>query len=97
MSSRLYVVPDDHSFDADEWSGAATFILPIKGVFGQMLCGTDGTIGDPTTFSAERALEIVVECEKIDPKHLYPRDKKDLAKVRRWAEQGKDLFAVWKH
>ncbi len=65
---------------------------PVKGVFGRMLCDTDGSIGDPTEFDAERALEIIAECER-----LAIDDQNDLEKVRRWAEQGKALFAVWQH
>ncbi len=90
MSSRLYVVPVEHAHDFDTWRGAATFILPVKGVFGRVLCDTDGTIGDPTVFSAEVALEILSKCE---PK--WPGDARDLDKVRRWASAGKQMLATW--
>lgn len=92
MSSRLYVVPADHSHEFDTWSGAATFIMPIKSVFGRMLCDTDGTIGYPTFFSSARALEILRECEPH-----WPGDARDLDKVRRWAAAGKELYADWVH
>lgn len=92
MSSTLFVVPIEHQLDWEEWRGAATFILPIKGVFGRALCGTDGTIGDPTEFGPDKALEILAQC-----KPQWPGDKKDLDKVRRWAVSGKTLFAVWRH
>ena len=92
MSSKLYIVPEDHAYEAFEWNGAATFILPIKGVFGRELCDTDGTIGYPTHFTAERALEILAKCEP-----RWPGDARDLDKVRRWALAGWDLYADWQH
>lgn len=93
MSSTLFVVPEgEHELDWNEWPGAATFKLPIKGVFGRVLCDTDGTIGDPTYLSPETALEILAQCEP-----QWPGDEKNIAKVRKWAEAGKMLFAVWQH
>ena len=88
VSSRLCIVPADHAHEFDTWEGAATFILPIKGVFGRELCGTDGTIGYPTFFDSARALEIVAKCEP-----RWPGDARDLDKVRRWALLGKQLYA----
>lgn len=95
MTSTLYVVPVEHSSEAEEWSGAAKFIGGIKGVFGRVLCDTDGSIGDPTEFSPETALTILSELEPYEPK--WPGDGRDLAKVRKWAEAGKRLFVVWQH
>ena len=95
MTSTLYVVPEDHAHEAFEWPEAATFKLPVKGVFGRVLCDTDGTIGDPSWMSPDTALEIVEECEKLD--HLYTSDPKDLAKIKKWATAGKHLFADWRH
>ncbi len=92
MSSRLYIVPVEHAHDAETWRGAATFTLPVKGVFGRELCDTDGTIGDPTEFDPDRALEILAKCEPC-----HPGDAHKLDKVRRWAAAGKTLFAVWQH
>lgn len=92
MSSRLYVVPTDHAHDFDTWKGAATFIAPIKSVFGRVLCNTDGSIGYPTHFSAETALEILEQCEP-----RWSGDAHNVAKVRRWAESGLDLYADWVH
>ena len=89
MTSTLFIVPDDKD---SEWAGAATFKMPVKSVFGRALCDTDGSIGYPTNFTAVEALEILKEC-KPDGAH----DVKQLAKVRKWAEAGKNLFATWKH
>lgn len=96
MSSTLYIVPAEHALDAFEWRGAVTFKLPVKTVFGRVLCDTDGSIGYPTEFSPETALQIIDQCQEITDR-LAPEDLKDLAKIKKWAEQGKRLYADWQH
>ena len=88
MSSLVYVAP----------IGGRTqvrFTLPVKGVFGRVLCDTDGTIGYPTEFGPETALTIVSKCEGWPD--LSERDRRRLRLVRRWAERGDRLFANWVH
>lgn len=88
MSSTLHVIPIGRR-------GEVTFVLPIKGVFGRVLCDTDGTVGYPTEVQPETALAIVSECEALTG--LYPGDMKDLRRVRRWAERGLTMLAYWVH
>lgn len=88
MSSTLHISPIGHR-------GEVTFVLPIKAVFGKVLCDTDGTIGYPTEFGPETALEIVDRCKALSG--TYPGDASKLNKVRRWALAGYQLFANWQH
>lgn len=95
MSSTLFVVPEDKMLEWETWPGAVTFTQPVKGVFGRVLCDTDGSIGDPTGFSPETALQIVEQCKALTNKRLG--DARGLDKVRRWAAAGQRLYAVWRH
>ena len=88
MSSTLHISPVGHR-------GHVTFILPVKGVFGRVLCDTDGTIGYPTEFGPETTFRIVAECERLSG--LWPNDAKRLERVRSWAQRGWSLFADWVH
>lgn len=88
MSSRVHVIPVGHR-------GEVSFILPVKAVFGRVLCDTDGTIGCPTEFDSETALKILSECDTLTG--LYPGDRRDLDRVRRWALAGWTMLADWQH
>ena len=88
MSSLVHISPIGHS-------GLVRFALPVKGVFGRVLCDTDGTIGYPTEFDPKTALAIVKECEKLE--RLDPGDRRRLEQVRSWAAQDWHLFATWVH
>lgn len=95
MTSTLFICPAEESFDWEEsW---VHFGQPVKGVFGRILCDTDGSIGDPSEFSADTAFEILAECERIPSSSLYRTDAKKLRQVRMWAEEGRRLYAVWRH
>lgn len=88
MSSTLHITPIGHR-------GEVRFKLPVKAVFGEVLCDTDGSYGYPTEFGPEQAIEIVDRCLKMT--NLYPGDRAHLEKVRLWASKGWHMMADWVH
>lgn len=88
MTSTLHIMPIGHK-------GEVTFKAPVKGVFGRVLCDTDGSFGYPTEFGPATALTIIAKCRKLS--ELHPRDVRDLDTVSRWARNGWTMFADWQH
>ena len=88
MTSTLHITPIGHR-------GEVTFKMPVKSVFGRVLCDTDGSTGYPTEFGPATALRIVEECNALTG--LEPGDARDLDKVRRWAAAGYTMLADWVH
>lgn len=84
----MHVMPLGHR-------GEVTFVGPVKSVFGGVLCDTDGSIGYPTEFGPETAIDIVNQCRSLVG--LLPGDERDLDRVMQWASAGYRLFADWQH
>ena len=96
MTSTLFIVRGEDALVGElPDTRVAAFAVPIKSVFGRRLCDTDGSIGYPTWVQPAQALEIVAEAERLS--NLNGHERAELAKVRKWAEAGHELFADWVH